>query len=238
MDFHTLSILGTGFALGLRHALDADHVVAISTILSERKGFKRSLSIGVAWGVGHLSSLLAVALLMIAFDVTFSPAVSRMFEFGVGLLLVGLGVRVLWKLYKGSILHIHSHEHERHLHLHPHMHEGEVGHNHRSTHHHPAVTRTPFIVGMVHGLAGSAALMLVVLATISSRSLALVYVGVFSLGSVGGMFLMSALIGFPLAIVSRYKTMNTIVCACAGAISLCFGVWYAWQTGVLANFMH
>ena len=75
--------------------------------------------------------------------------------------------------------------------------------------------------------------MLVVLATISSRSLALVYVGIFSVGTVGGMFLMSALIGLPLAMVSKYKTINTIVCACAGVFSLCFGLWYTWQVGVL-----
>ena len=122
-----------------------------------------------------------------------------------------------------------SHEHHDHLHVHPHLHEAVSLSQHE---HHPVkVGKKPFFVGMVHGLAGSAALMLVVLATISSRTLALTYIGIFGLGSAGGMFLMSAIIGLPFTLASRNKQLHTAIQVVAGIVSVCFGVFYAWQIG-------
>ncbi len=225
----SLSILGLGFVLGLKHALDADHLVAVSTIVSERKGFWSSSIVGALWGLGHTASLLIVGLIVIAFHFQIPDKIAMGMEFSVALMLIILGANVLWKIKKGTTFHVHTHEHNHHLHVHPHLHE----HAHEQSHHHTAkVGKKPFFVGMVHGMAGSAALMLVVLATISSRALALLYIAIFGIGSVGGMFLMSALIGLPFSITSKHDRLNSIIRTSAGIISVCFGLFYAWQIGI------
>lgn len=229
----TFSILGLGFALGLKHALDADHLVAVSTIVSERKSFWSSSAVGALWGLGHTVSLLLVGLLVIAFHFPIPERVSELMEFGVAIMLVVLGLNVLLKVRRGATLHVHAHVHDHHFHIHPHLHEAAAVHDPgENSHHQRAVGKKPFFVGMVHGMAGSAALMLVVLATITSRSLALLYIGVFGIGSVGGMVLMSTLIGLPFAITSAHDRLNRIIRISAGVISLCFGLFYAWQVGV------
>ena len=233
MGLQALSILGVGFVLGLRHALDADHLIAVSTIVSERKKFWSSSLVGVLWGAGHTASLLGAGLLVIAFHVEIPEKIALVMEFAVALMLVLLGLNVLWKMRRGTTYHVHTHEHHHHLHIHPHLHE--VNQQPMQPHHHAAagVGRKPFFIGMIHGMAGSAALMLLVLSTISSRVLALLYIAIFGAGSLGGMFLMSALIGLPFAMTSRHARLHNLVRASAGVISVCFGLFYAWQTGVV-----
>ena len=232
----SISILALGFFLGLKHALDADHLIAVSTIVSERKGFWSSSIVGALWGIGHTASLLLVGLLVIAFQFRIPAAIAQTMEFGVALMLIILGANVLWKIRKGAAFHVHAHEHGDHLHIHPHIHEtSSPTHRHgnvKQQHHHGKVGKKPFFVGMVHGMAGSAALMLVVLATISSRTLALFYVAVFGVGSVGGMFLMSMLIGLPFSFTARHERLNTIVRTASGILSVVFGVIYAWHIGI------
>ncbi len=234
-DTGAISILGQGIILGLKHALDADHLVAVSTIVSERKGFWNSSLVGALWGLGHTASLLAVGLLVIAFNFQIPPKVALGMEFAVALMLVVLGGSVLWKIFRGASFHIHTHSHEGRLHIHPHFHkpiehrQGEHGVHHHSI----PIGKKPFFVGMVHGMAGSAALMLLVLTTISSRPLALAYVGIFGLGSVGGMFLMSALIGLPFSFTSKYERANKIIRTTAGVVSVCFGLFLAYQIGIV-----
>ena len=225
----SLSVLGLGFVLGLKHALDADHLVAVSTIVSERKGFWSSSIVGALWGLGHTASLLIVGLIMIAFHFQIPEKMAMGMEFSVALMLIILGVNVLWKIRKGATFHVHTHDHDHHLHIHPHLHEGAPLHQHE----HHKVGKKPFFVGMVHGMAGSAALMLVVLAAISSRTLALMYIAIFGIGSVGGMFLMSALIGLPFSFTAKHDRLNRIVRTSAGIISVCFGLFYAWQIGIM-----
>lgn len=230
-DTGAISILGLGFILGLKHALDADHLVAVSTIVSERKGFWNSSIIGALWGLGHTASLLAVGLLVIAFNFQIPPKIALRMEFAVAIMLIALGANVLWKIYRGATFHIHTHSHEGHLHIHPHFHK-PVEHKEHITHHHSVpIGKKPFFVGMIHGMAGSAALMLLVLAAISSRPLALAYIGIFGLGSVGGMFLMSALIGLPFSFTSKYERANKIIRTTAGVVSVCFGLFLAYQIG-------
>ncbi|MBI1805021.1 MAG: sulfite exporter TauE/SafE family protein [Ignavibacteriae bacterium] len=229
-----LSILGFGFILGLKHALDSDHLIAVSTIVSERKGFWSSSIVGALWGLGHTASLLIVGLAVIAFNVQIPEKIALAMEFGIALMLIILGANVLWKIRRGASFHMHVHEHDHRAHAHPHLHEHSGGHQHGTVHHHKTkVGKKPFFVGMVHGMAGSAALMLVVLATISSRVLALVYIAVFGIGSVGGMFLMSALIGLPFSFTAKHDRVNTIVRVTAGVLSLCFGLFYAYQIGII-----
>jgi len=230
-DTGAISILGLGFILGLKHALDADHLAAVSTIVSERKGFRNSSLVGALWGLGHTAALLAVGLLVIAFQFQIPPKVALGMEFAVAVMLVALGGNLLWKIFRGATFHIHTHSHEGHLHIHPHFHN-QTEHKEPTVHHHSVpIGKKPFFVGMVHGMAGSAALMLLVLAAISSRTLALAYIGIFGLGSVGGMFLMSALIGLPFSVTSKYERANKIIRTTAGVVSVCFGLFLAYRIG-------
>jgi ABC-type nickel/cobalt efflux system permease component RcnA len=232
-DGSAISILGLGFFLGLRHALDADHLVAVSTIVSERKGFWNFSLVGALWGLGHTASLLAVGLLVIALGFQIPPKIALAMEFAVAIMLIALGANVLWKIFRGATFHIHAHEHEGRLHIHPHFHK-PVEHKEHTVHHHSIpVGKKPFFVGALHGLAGSAALMLLILASISSRPLALAYIGIFGLGSVGGMFLMSALIGLPFSLTSKYDRANKIIRTTAGMVSVCFGLFLVYQIGLV-----
>ncbi|OLD69730.1 MAG: hypothetical protein AUI33_08840 [Ignavibacteria bacterium 13_1_40CM_2_61_4] len=241
MTAGSISILGLGFVLGLKHALDADHLVAVSTIVSERKGFLSSSLVGALWGLGHTASLLVVGLLVILFHVQIPEKVAMGLEFAVAVMLVILGANLLWKIRKGATLHYHTHEHHHRLHIHPHLHEHAVpDHSHEQAsqdHHTVKPSKKPFFVGMVHGMAGSAALMLVVLAAISSRLVALLYIAIFGIGSVGGMFLMSALISVPFAITAKHHGINRIVQTAAGIISVSFGLFLVWQIGISGGFL-
>ncbi len=237
MELQVISILGVGFVLGLRHALDADHLIAVSTIVGERKGFWNSSMIGAAWGLGHTASLLFVGMLVVAFHLRIPEKVAMAMEFAVALMLIMLGANVLWKIKRGATFHVHTHEHHHHLHIHPHVHEVNNKQQHTHEHHAVNISKKPFFVGMVHGMAGSAALMLLVLATIPSRVLAFLYIAIFALGSVGGMFLMSALISLPFSMTSKYEKLNNIVRTSAGVMSMCFGLFYAWQIGFVEGFL-
>ncbi len=231
----TFSVLALGFALGIKHALDADHLVAVSTIVSERKGLRGSSLVGAVWGLGHTASLLAVGLAVIALHAQIPERVAQAMEFGVAVMLVGLGLNLLRKLLSGATFHAHPHRHGGCWHLHPHLHEarGHGGPDAPSDSHHALrVGKRPFLIGMVHGLAGSAALMLLVLATIPSRALGFAYIGVFGLGSVGGMLVMSTLIGLPFAVTAhRFERLNAAVQALAGGFSVGLGLWLMWQIG-------
>ena len=235
-DLRAFTLLGVGFALGLKHAFDADHLVAISTIVSERKGAWRSSLVGAVWGAGHTLSLLLVGLLIIVLGVQLSSTFGLWMELTVAVMLMGLGANVLWKIYRGATFHFHVHHHDTKVHIHPHLHEAGVDHKNAlptAQHHSTRIGKKPFVVGIVHGLAGSATLMLVVLTTVSSRALAVLYIAVFGFGSVGGMVLMSALIGLPFAFTAKHERLNTIVRAAAGIVSVVFGLVLAWQVGVV-----
>jgi len=234
--------------LGLKHALDADHLVAVSTIVSERKGFWSSSLVGALWGLGHTASLLAVGLLVIAFHLQIPQKAALGVEFAVAVMLVALGGSVLWKIFRGATFHIHAHQHSGRLHVHPHLHKPAEHQADEHTapldyarglrqglrHHHLVpIGKKPFFVGMVHGMAGSAALMLLVLAAIPSRMLGLLYIGIFGLGSVGGMFLMSALLGLPFSFTAKYERLNAVVRTTAGVISVGFGLFLAYRIGFM-----
>jgi ABC-type nickel/cobalt efflux system permease component RcnA len=231
-----LAILGLGFVLGLRHALDVDHLAAVSTLVSQRGGVWRSSLIGAVWGLGHTAALLAAAVAVIALHAEISPRVAQGLELGVAAMLVGLGVNLLWTLWRGGTVHLHAHEHggRRHVHAHRHLADESPA----AVNHHAVRARRSFLVGVVHGLAGSAALMLAVLATIPSPTLALAYVLVFGVGSVGGMMIMSTLLGLPLALATeRFARAELALRAVAGLGSVAIGLLLAWEIGVAAGFL-
>ena len=226
------TLLGLGFFIGLRHATEADHLAAVSTIVTERKSLLGSAIVGGIWGLGHTISLMIVGIFVLLLDFHVSKETEKMLEFCVGVMLVMLGLNVFRKLVQGGTLHIHAHEHGSHQHVHPHLHEaGQKDEPH--THHGFSFSPRALIIGMVHGLAGSAALMLVVLPTIESRSLGLLYIAVFGIGSIFGLMLMSLLVGLPFTLTAlKLKSLNLILQSVAGLVSIGLGLFIMYEKGI------
>ncbi len=226
-----VTVLLLGFSLGLKHALDPDHMVAVSTIVSESKSIARSSLVGTFWGLGHTMSLLLAGIAVIAFRIRIPGRVALWMEFAVASMLVLLGAKALLKPLRGWNVHIHRHSHDGSSHIHLHLHRaGEEGaHHHR---HLIGFGARPFFVGMVHGMAGSAALMILVLATIPSALAGLLYIAVFGLGSVGGMLIMSSLISLPFVLTrKRFRLLSEGLQVTVGLFSLSFGLFLAWHYG-------
>jgi len=226
------SVLGLGLVFGLKHALDADHVAAVTALLSGRNSVRRSSMVGMLWGVGHTPPLLAAGIAVILLHVEISGPQAAALELGVAVMLMGLGVNALVRIVRGGTLHLHAHQHGGRIHVHPHLHDS-VGESQRHTHHGVRSGIRPLLIGMVHGLAGSAALMLLVLSTIPSALLGFVYIGVFGLGSIGGMMLMSALVSLPMRLsAARFARVHVVLRASAAFFSLAWGLLMAYEIGV------
>src|SRR3989442_15316977 len=226
-----IGLLGLGLILGLRHALDPDHIAAVSTIVSESRSVRRSSLIGTFWGLGHTLSLLCASVVVIALKVRIPDRIALWMEFAVALMLIFLGLRTTMKSLRGWKLHRHCHTHDGNTHTHLHLHrEGD-----ELAHHHRHLIRSgarPFFVGMVHGMAGSAALTLLVLATIPSAVAGLIYIAVFGLGSVGGMLIMSSLISLPFVFAQKsFRLLGEAMQLIVGLSSVAFGVFMVWQIG-------
>ena len=228
----TVAVLSLGFFLGLKHATEADHLAAVSTIVAERKSLFSSAIIGGMWGLGHTISLLAAGVVVLLLDFRIGEQNERMLEFFVGVMLVLLGLNALRKILQGGKIHFHAHEHGMRQHVHPHLHEPGVK-DETNTHHGFSFSPRALIIGMVHGLAGSAALMLAIIPTIDSRPLGLLYIAIFGIGSIGGMMLMSLLIGLPYALTAlRFNRFNYILQSVAGLISVGLGLFIIYEKAV------
>lgn len=227
-----ISILMFGFVLGLKHAIEADHIAAVSTIASEHPSIMRSTLVGAFWGIGHTISLLVAGAAIVFLHLEISGGLSLALEFAVGVMLIALGANALRKIVLGGHLHMHVHQHGGRLHAHPHIHEQDKR-DALHTHHGLRLQRRPLIVGMIHGLAGSGALMLLVLSTISQPLIALAYVLTFGIGSTGGMMLMSVLIGLPATLTAqRFARSNMILRAAAAGFSVVLGLLITYNLGV------
>lgn len=223
-ELSTISILMIGFALGLQHAIEADHLAAISTIVSEKKSLLTASIVGGLWGLGHTIALLATGAFVIFLKVQISETVEARLEAVVGGMLILLGLNALRKLFRADKIHVHAHEHGKreHVHIHTHGNEPEESHHRFSP--------RSVLVGMVHGLAGSAALMLLILPVIPSSSLALLYIMIFGLGSIGGMMAMSFLIGLPFHFTAgRFEFFNRGIRFLAGVFSLTLGSFVVYE---------
>ncbi len=243
-----IGVLTLGFGLGLRHALDVDHLAAVSAFVSRRRGVWSSSVVGVLWGLGHTVSLLAVALLVIVLHVAIPEWVAHALELGVAAMLIAIGANLLVTLWRGGALHVHVHRHGDRQHVHLHAHVADGAPRRRTTdrmraaterprgHDHAGPGRRPFYVGLVHGLAGSAGLMLAVVAAIPSRPLAVAYVATFGCGSIGGMLVMTMLLGVPLTLAAdRLVRIERWLQLCAAACCVAVGVFVAWRVGLAAG---
>ena len=222
-----LAVLGLGFVLGLRHALDADHIAAVGAMVSERPGWRTALRTGLLWGLGHSAALIVAGALVIGLHLVIPDTLARALEAAVALMVLLLGGTALARALRArSDVHLHYHAHGRLVHRHLHFHDADTGHD---PHRIARVGIKPLLVGTLHGLAGSAALTLLVLAQISSASLGFAYLIVFGAGSIGGMGLLSVAIGLPFTATLARPGWNRALRIAAGAAGVLFGCAYAWS---------
>jgi ABC-type nickel/cobalt efflux system permease component RcnA len=239
-----LGILGLGLLLGLRHATDADHIAAVGAMVSERPGWRSALKTGVLWGAGHTASILVAGLCVLGLQLVIPESVARLLEIGVALMVLGLGGSALARALRSrGDVHSHYHAHGSVMHRHLHFHDGREAHpvawpDRAATHAlappdlrharhaaRPSAVK-PVLVGMMHGLAGSAALMLLVLARIPSPVQGMLTLAVFGLGSIAGMAMMSLGIGLPFAATLSRPGLNRAFRIAAGAAGVAFGLFY------------
>jgi ABC-type nickel/cobalt efflux system permease component RcnA len=241
-SFASISVLGLlalGLVYGLKHATEADHIVAVSAIVSEHKKLARAAIVGALWGAGHTASLIVVGTIVLTLKIAIPERVAGWLEFAVALMIIGLGIIAFRRALSGrSDLHVHRHGHGFFSHSHIHFHETETQVTTVENHAHEVVRLgiKPTLVGAMHGLAGSAALTLLVLTQIDSPLLGLIYLAVFGVGSILGMLLMSGLVGLPFVLSSRRLSgVHSRLQMLAGLLSIAFGLWYAYGTGIVSS---
>ncbi len=251
-----LSFVFFGFFLGMRHATDADHVIAVATIVSRQRTIRSAALIGILWGLGHTLTIMLAGGAMIIFSVVISARLGLSLEFAVALMLIILGIlnlkgmpRWINESFSSSrgresrIHHAHPHSHGDYVHSHVHSHNPEDhGHKENET---PQgwLDRTfgrlgfyqtirPIIVGVVHGLAGSAALALLVLPLIHDPIGAIAYLLVFGVGTIAGMALITAAIALPFAYTANCSAkINRYLGVASGLLSLGFGFFLVYRIG-------
>ena len=267
-----LAILAIGFFLGMRHATDPDHVIAVSTIVSRERSITKAGLIGILWGCGHTLTIAIVGAAIILFGLVIPPRIGLTMEFSVGLMLILLGVLNLtgvskWLSEKFSPSHphvtgehAHLHQHEAGLHFHWHSHSSQQDHHGDSLALPRWLSRSPkgegstsseekgrggsfaglglfhalrpLFVGIVHGLAGSAAVALLVLSTIREPRWAVFYLLVFGVGTIVGMMLITAALALPFSFAGyRFVRLNRALVFGSGLLSLCFGLFVCYQIG-------
>ena len=218
-------ILLVGFALGMRHATDPDHVVAVTTIVAKQRGVGQAGLIGALWGLGHTFTIFAVGAAIILFGVAIPPRLGLSMEFAVACMLILLGVLNLTGMLRrvqkrflpkaGKMLLANGR---------------------------PDVLRDlgvfnvfrPLIIGIVHGLAGSAAVALLVMTTIRDPWWAIVYLVLFGLGTVAGMILITALVAMPIVWSQRrFSSWNQGISVFSGLISVGFGFFLTYQIAIV-----
>jgi hypothetical protein len=218
-------ILGLGFLLGMQHALEADHIAAVSSIAARRSRVGDIVKHGLTWGLGHTLTLFVFAGCAILLGSAIPETVARPLEAAVGIMLVGLGAHVLWRLWRDRV-HFHKHGHgDGTVHLHAHSHAGETTPHLRTahTHEHGFRWRT-LLVGLMHGMAGSAALLVLTVSQASSPAAGLGYVALFGIGSMVGMGALSTVIAVPLAVSARWLTWaNRGLQGAVGIVTIAIG---------------
>jgi ABC-type nickel/cobalt efflux system permease component RcnA len=247
-----LSILALGFFLGMRHATDPDHVIAVTTIVTNQRNSMRAALIGAFWGVGHTVTILAVGAGIILFNLVIPVRIGLSMELSVAVMLIILG---LWNVAgflrsvpvasnqnsgENNFVHSHPHSHGDFSHNHPHVHQ-PGGHSHSSDASLGWLDRAfgkislyqylrPFVIGVVHGLAGSAAVALLVLTTIRNYHWAIAYLLVFGVGTIAGMMLITMSIASAFKFVGRgSRKFSSRLALASGLLSLAFGLFVAYQ---------
>jgi ABC-type nickel/cobalt efflux system permease component RcnA len=248
-----LSVVFLGFFLGMRHATDPDHVIAVTTIVSRQRTLGGAVLVGVLWGLGHTVTIVLIGGAIILFGLVIPPRVGLTMEFSVAVMLILLGALNLTGIMQqingalGSARgrHAHPHSHDDYVHSHPHGHDpSDHGHREEETPQGRLDRRfgrlglyhalRPLVVGLVHGLAGSAAVALLVLTTIRNPGWAVAYLLVFGVGTIAGMMLITGALAVPVAYTAhRFERVSRGLATASGVLSLAFGLFLAYQIGVV-----
>lgn len=248
-----LTIIGVGFLLGIRHATDPDHVIAVTTIVSRQQSVRHAGMIGALWGLGHTITIVLVGTGIIVFNLAIPARIGLAMELAVGLMLILLGILNLTGLtrwiterftpeHSAGVVHSHIHRHggEPHVHTHTHEPDAHVGIEERPQGPFQQLLARfglyqllrPLAVGIVHGLAGSAAVALLVLTTIRDPRWAIAYLLVFGIGTIAGMMLITIILGAPFAYTGkRFALLNRGLGLASGLISIAFGLFITVQIG-------
>ncbi len=217
----------------MRHALEADHLAAVAAISTKEHSLRASIKHGAIWGLGHTSTLFLFGSIVIFMNAVISEKMADRLEFAVGIMLILLGLDVLRRIIKERI-HYHTHRHQNtEAHFHAHSHSGEKEHT-QSEHQHShekCPYRTLFI-GFMHGLAGSAALILLTLDTIESVPLSMVYILLFGVGSIAGMAILSIVIAIPLRASSQLTWLHNGLQISIGFLTVGIGTSIIYQSNV------
>jgi high-affinity nickel permease len=219
-------ILGLGFLLGMQHALEADHIAAVSSIAARRSEVGDIVKHGLTWGLGHTLTLFVFAGAAILLGLAIPENLARPLETAVGVMLVGLGTHLLWRLWRDR-LHFHRHSHDGGvIHFHAHSHAGETIPHARAVHVHAHGFRwRTLLVGLMHGMAGSAALLVLTVTQASSATAGLGYIALFGIGSMIGMGLLSTVIAVPIAVSARWLTWtNRSLQGAVGLVTIAIGL--------------
>lgn len=220
--FEVLTGSALGSLLGMRHALEPDHLTAVSTLVSGERSSVRAAMLGASWGIGHTLSLVVVGAVLVVLRAEMPARVADIFELLVAIMLVALGVRaILIAVRQGPVGPTHTHHHGHVVHRHagarPHVHVGTW-----------TLARRPLIVGAVHGLAGSGALTALVLATLTSTVARITYMTLFGFGSTLGMAVLSGLLGLPLAKIGANHSIARGLSVVVGCVSIGLGLFWGY----------
>jgi high-affinity nickel-transport protein len=220
--FEVLTGSALGSLLGMRHALEPDHLTAVSTLVTGERSSVRAAMLGASWGLGHTLSLVIVGAVLVVLRAEMPARVADLFELSVAIMLVGLGIRaIVLAVRQGPIGPAHTHHHGHVVHSHagarPHVHVGRW-----------TLARRPLLVGAVHGLAGSGALTALVLATLTSTAARITYMTLFGFGSTVGMAVLSGLLGWPLARLGANRAMTRALSIAVGCVSIGLGVFWGY----------
>lgn len=246
-----LSIIALGFFLGMRHATDPDHVIAVTTIVSRQQSIRHAALIGILWGIGHTITILVVGSAIILFGIVIPPRLGLSMELSVGLMLILLGILNLSGIMRWiaetftpmQSEHAHSHVIGNSVYSHSHIHFPEKNNPSAADVQERWMDRTfgklgvyqvvrPLVVGLIHGLAGSAAVALLVLTTIRVPSLAVLYLLVFGIGTIAGMMLITMAIALPFKYSkTRFARLNHSLGVVSGIVSVAFGVFIVYEMG-------
>lgn len=249
-----LSIIAVGFFLGMRHATDPDHVIAVTTIVANQRKLSRAALIGAFWGVGHTLTIFVVGAGIILFNLVIPARIGLSMELSVGMMLIILGLMNIAGFLRSmpvainhghgreAVVHSHSHNHGDYIHSHPHEHDPAHPHGPSQT---PLAWLDrvfgradlyqyvrPLVVGLVHGLAGSAAVALLVLTTIRDPRWAIIYLLIFGIGTIGGMMLITMSLASAFHFVGgTHRRFSRIIGMASGLLSLVFGLFVTYQMG-------
>jgi len=223
--FELLSGSALGSLLGMRHALEPDHLTAVTTLVTSAPGERgryRVAMLGAFWGLGHTLSLVVVGAVLVVLRAEMPARVSDLFELFVAVMLVGLGIRaIVVAVRQGTVGPVRVHHHGHLVHTHagatPHVHVGRW-----------TLARRPLLVGAVHGLAGSGALTALVLATLTSTTARISYMALFGFGSTLGMAVLSGLLGWPVARLGSNRALARAISIVVGCTSIALGLFWGY----------